>query len=500
LSFHFRKKTMSAKKQDFIINVPKRDPLKRYSITRFNQNLNVDISQWPNKEVHMRREDNRKEVLNDAIVQDYGAGSAFGQAAREEARRKKYGRQARSYNLDKQPWLLDIKESETKTKKYKSIVERTGEHADYWIFVKQGQKFFAHKVSDWYQFLPQVQHKVLDIEQAEEQFQQRNRVMNQFALKAQIQQQMKDNEEDGGKTVRASNLIIKDKDVISTDEDDEDNEDDLDEEAKKQKKRMKKPHNNPKKDKRVRVENGDEVARYESDDGDDEGREFDYMSDSGSESDRETKTVEEKQDEALVGVGDEQGLKNLIDDRDTDEDEEEDEEGITEEGKDLANKLKEQEEDGEGRNRRDTDESEDEDPDATDFTSPLLLQAKRQDDRKRPATGDVTDSAGSSQPKKIKTEKGSSQQSSSGSMAASGASAVTEREQKNMLEDQIRRLLTRRPHTTKELLSLIRPQFEKVEKTVLVNKLAEVLKVIGPKQFRKLQGKKEVLYFSLDSA
>uniref|UniRef100_A0A914YJ18 Transcription initiation factor IIF subunit alpha n=1 Tax=Panagrolaimus superbus TaxID=310955 RepID=A0A914YJ18_9BILA len=275
------------KKQEFIINVPKRDPLKRYSITRFNTNLHVDINQWPNKEVHLRREDNRREVLNDAIVQDYGAGSEYGAAAREEARRKKYGRLARSYQIDKQPWLLDIKESETKTRKYKSIVERTGEHADYWIFVKQGNKFLAHKVSEWYQFLPQVQHKVLDIEQAEEQFQQRNRVMNQFALKAQIQQQMKDSEEDGGKTVR-TNLIIKDKDVISSDEDDDnEDEEDADEEKKKQKQRTNNQKKNQKKDKKVRVENGDEVAAYESDDGDDEGREFDYMSDSGSESDYE---------------------------------------------------------------------------------------------------------------------------------------------------------------------------------------------------------------------
>jgi transcription initiation factor TFIIF subunit alpha len=276
---------MSAqKKQEFIIHVPKRDPLKRYSITRFNTNLNVDISQWPNKQVYLRREDNRKEVLNDEIVQDYGAGSEYGKAAREEARRKKYGRLARSYKIDKQPWLLDIKESETKTKKYKSIPESTGEHADYWIFVKQGNKFFAHKVSEWYQFMPQVQHKVLDIEQAEEQFQQRNRVMNQFALKAQIQQQMKDSEEDGGKTVKSSNLLIKDKDIISTDEDNDDDEEEVDEEKKNQKKRNNKQKQNQKKDKRVRVDNGDEVAAYESDDGDDEGREFDYMSDSGSES------------------------------------------------------------------------------------------------------------------------------------------------------------------------------------------------------------------------
>ena len=38
------------------------------------------------------------------------------------------------------------------------------------------------------------------------------------------------------------------------------------------------------KDKRQRVENADDVAKYEASEGEDEGREYDYMTDSGSES------------------------------------------------------------------------------------------------------------------------------------------------------------------------------------------------------------------------
>ena len=76
-----------------------------------------------------------------------------------------------------------------------------------YIHLQQGGKLMAHKVSEWHQFLPQVQHKVLDIDQAEEQFQKRSRVMNQFALKAQILQGEKEAEEDGGKIVRHSKLV-----------------------------------------------------------------------------------------------------------------------------------------------------------------------------------------------------------------------------------------------------------------------------------------------------
>ena len=49
-------------------------------------------------------------------------------------------------------------------------------------------------------------------------------------------------------------------------------------------KAKKKKNDRPRKDKRQRVENADEVMAYESDDGDDEGREFDYITDSGSDS------------------------------------------------------------------------------------------------------------------------------------------------------------------------------------------------------------------------
>ena len=264
---------------DLVVHVPEPDSTKRYSIAKFNPNLNVDILTWSQKDVRMKREDNRSHTLVNAIEQDYGEGSEYGRAAREEARRKKLGRQGKTYSIDKQPWLLNIKDPQTgKEKKYKSIVDRTGEHADYWIFVKVGaNKFNAHKINEWYQFLPQVQHKVLDIDQAEEQFQQRNRVLNQFALKAQIQQQLKDNEgEDGGKTVRGNNLLIKDE-LSSEEEMGSGNE------SGEEKPQKKKPKGKEAKDKKVRVKNGDEVAKYESEDGEDDGMEFDYMSDSGSD-------------------------------------------------------------------------------------------------------------------------------------------------------------------------------------------------------------------------
>ncbi|KAK6023970.1 hypothetical protein OSTOST_10228 [Ostertagia ostertagi] len=112
--------------------------------------------------------------------------------------------------------------------------------------------------------------------------------MNQFALKAQILSQLKTGEEDGEQLEKPTRSL-KIKDGYSSDDSDGE-EDDRNEEGEPKKKettsKKKKNHEKPKKDKRQRVENGDEVAKYESSDGEDEGREYDYMSDSGSDSEQ----------------------------------------------------------------------------------------------------------------------------------------------------------------------------------------------------------------------
>ncbi|VDM53341.1 unnamed protein product [Angiostrongylus costaricensis] len=238
----------------------------------------VDTSRWSvDSMVQMEREDNRSVALSTQSVQEYGEGTEYGKAARDEARRKKYGRQAKSYKLDNQPWNLSFIEPEG----------GAGEHADYWVFLKSGEEFLAYKVDDWHKFLPAITHKTLDIDQAEEKFLERNKVMNQFALKAQIMSQLKTGEEDGERLENPTKLL-KIKDEYSSDDSEGDEDDRNDEDGTPKRKEIgakkKKAHERPKKDKRPHVENGDEVAKYESSDGEDEGREYDYMSDSGSDS------------------------------------------------------------------------------------------------------------------------------------------------------------------------------------------------------------------------
>ncbi|EYC43714.1 hypothetical protein Y032_0483g2298 [Ancylostoma ceylanicum] len=276
-------------KCEFVVRVPRKSEHKRFSVLKFNGMDRVDTSRWSvDSMVQMEREDNKSVTLSTQAVQEYGEGSEYGKAAREEARRKKYGRQAKSYKLDNQPWHLSFIEQDGRTRKMKSIREGgAGEHADYWVFLKSGEEFLAYKVDDWHKFLPAITHKTLDIDQAEEKFLERNKVMNQFALKAQIMSQLKAGEEDGEQLEKPTRSL-KIKDGYSSSDSDGEDDDRNDEDGAPKKKdgvqKKKKAHEKPKKDKRQRVENGDEVARYESSDGEDEGREYDYMSDSGSDS------------------------------------------------------------------------------------------------------------------------------------------------------------------------------------------------------------------------
>ncbi|EJW85046.1 hypothetical protein WUBG_04042 [Wuchereria bancrofti] len=490
----------------YTVRIPKRNGSRRYSVLKFNGTLKIDPGKWATADysIRMAREDNKEQAAANEIRQDYGEGSEYGKALREEARRKKYGRQFQTYQHDNQPWVLNITDSSTKERRFRSIREGgAGEHADYWVFLKSGEEFHAYKVDEWYQFMPFSTHRTLDIDQAEERFRERNRVMNQFALKAQIQQQLKAMDEDGEQMIKTTKSL-KIKDEASSDENSDgekgDDEDDTPIGSSKPKKNSK-PAARARKDKRQRVENADEVAAYESDDGDDEGREYDYMSDSGSESDRDAVPMEQKVDEAMVAVGDETGLKKLIGDDFSDTD--------SSDMDDTTKKLLSAVEDDDGDDIKkqfiDVDErgklslkihssgSDSDDPDK-EINSAIFLPVKKtleepqSSTRKRPLENV---SLADNEAKRIKTEQTFTAPSVSPTQSTTN--------QDSLNEETVRRYLRRKPHTTKELLSKIKSKCGDMEKSEIVQKLAAILKRIEPHQFKQKHGKKEVLFFSLNN-
>ncbi|GMR36935.1 hypothetical protein PMAYCL1PPCAC_07130, partial [Pristionchus mayeri] len=464
---------------EFVVKVPELNDMKRYTVLKFNNSIKIDPTTWANAEceIKMEREENRVLTSGLPAVQEFGEGTEYGKAAREEARRKKLGRRANQYSIDKQPWRMNITEGDGKHKKLHSIREAAGTHADYWLFLKSGEEFQAYKVDDWHGFVPAITHKTLDIDEAEEEFTKRNRVMNQFALKAQIQDKMKQkeaDEEEEQKKGKKSGLMIKDE-LSSSGSEGDDEEKDEDGEEKRKKKKTKKGAK-PRKDKRVKVENSDEVAKYESEDGEDEGREYDYMTDSGTDSDRDI-PMEDKVQKELVGVAEEEGLKKLMDSDDSSEEDDDD----------PAKKLLNRKDDDDKKRRMDVEERDSSGSDSEvddldkDKLDSVILMAKK---------GGVAEGNGSSS--------GGMKRPAEDTPKGPEIKKAKEEKEEGLNEEMVRKLLRSKPYTTKELLTKIKARCGgEIAKAEMVTRLAAILKAIEPQQFKQRQGKKDVLFFSL---
>lgn len=484
--------------QQFSINVPKLSEGKRYSVMKFNLSLGVDVTAWkdPDTTISLERENNQRvfEYTN-SDQPEFGAGSEYGRAARQEQRRKKLGIAAARYSMGDQPWLLKI--GGKSERNFKGIREGgAGEHADYWIFKKSGEGMFdALPIEEWYNFMPIARYKTLGIDEAEEQFEKRNKVMNQFALKAQFGFGASKSEGDDaisrGAAGTSKQMKISDRDDFPSDDSDDGegerkvkDEDPDDPKSKKKtetedskgKGGSKKKKKSATSKRRQKNEEKDEEDRYEgegSEDGEEEGREVDYMSDSGSASDAEELSDTEKRGEEK-GVDEESGLKTLL--SDTEEDEgEEGGEGETTEGAqsqppgDGKKKGPEDEKDS-------SEESDSDDPDKAEIKSALFLQdksVKGGGGEKRPL--DQTAESSAPLAKKPKKEE--------------------ETHPSGITEEDVRRYLIRKPMSTKELISKLKPKTKHLSKEDVVKRLADIMKKLEPKKEHKdIKGKKTLLF------
>lgn len=125
-----------------------RNNKKKYSIMKFNGGLKVDFKEW--NQVKMERENNFKDFGGvGEEMPKFGAGSEFGRAAREEARRKKYVINSRKYKSEDQPWIL--KTNGKTGKKFKGIKEGgVSENAAYYIFTHgPGGDIEAFPLHEW---------------------------------------------------------------------------------------------------------------------------------------------------------------------------------------------------------------------------------------------------------------------------------------------------------------------------------------------------------------
>lgn len=486
--------------QEFNVRMPVRNAKKKYHIMKFNASLNIDPTKW--SQVRMVRENNKKEYKGwEEDQPKQGAGSEFGREQREEARRKKYGINARKYNPDAQPWLMRIG-SKKEGKQYKGIREGgVSDNTTYYVFTHAADGAFeAHPVTEWYNFTPRATYKTLNAEEAEEKFAERGKILNHFALMVNKklrpdQDQGEDDDLDGvdGKKGKKGakakkDLKISDLDdwVESGDELDSDDEkggksdDDDDDKGKKKGKDSKKKKKKSKED--VELEGFED-----SDDGDGEGREVDYMSDESSESETEM-----QENAKVKGVEADEGLSKMLDsdsseDEDEKKDEDKDKDDVDEDGKKKKKKKKDgaddkdgdSDDDGGGKGKGGKKKGGSKNSSRSVSPSPDGDQeggkekANRAEKRKA-MVDNILDPNLESASKKSRLDTFGSAPSSSGNVDAS-------------IEEDVRRYLARKQMTTTELLKKFKSKKTGLSKDELMSQLVEALRKINP-QKKKSKG------------
>ncbi|KAL8164541.1 UNVERIFIED_CONTAM: General transcription factor IIF subunit 1, partial [Gekko kuhli] len=272
--------TSSQTVTEYVVRVPK-NTSKKYNIMAFNAADKVNFATW--HQAKMERDLSNKKIYQEEELPESGAGSEFNRKLREEARRKKYGIVLKEFKLEDQPWLLKV--NGKAGRKFKGVKKGgVTENTSYYIFTQCADGAFeAFPVNNWYNFTPVAKHRTLTAEEAEEEWERRNKVLNHFSIMQQRRLKDQGDEEEEEKEKKSkkkgSELRIHDLEEdleMSTDESELSDADG--EKPAKPKKAA--PQNKKKKKKK----GSDDEAFEDSDDGDFEGQEVDYMSDGSSSS------------------------------------------------------------------------------------------------------------------------------------------------------------------------------------------------------------------------
>uniref|UniRef100_A0A6P7GYD7 Transcription initiation factor IIF subunit alpha n=1 Tax=Diabrotica virgifera virgifera TaxID=50390 RepID=A0A6P7GYD7_DIAVI len=175
----------------------------------------------------------------------------------------------------------------------------------------------AFPLQEWYKFQPIQRYKALSAEEAEMEFSKRNKHLNYFSLmlrkrlKGEEETELDEGEEKSKKSTskKEKELKISEMDEWMDSSDDESSAEEEKEDSEEADKKKKAKKVVPKKNKK---RDTDAEAFEDSDDGDGEGRELDYISDS---SDSEPENIN------LDGVAEEKALRKLLNsDEESDED------------------------------------------------------------------------------------------------------------------------------------------------------------------------------------
>ncbi|NWY22332.1 T2FA factor, partial [Aphelocoma coerulescens] len=496
--------------EGYFCTSPRNTP-KRYNIMAFNSADRVTLSTWA--QARMERDMSNKRIYAEEELPESGAGSEFHRKLREEARRKKYGIVLREFRAEDQPWLLRVN---GKTGRKFRGVKKGGvtENASYYVFTQcPDGAFEAFPVRNWYNFTPLARHRTLTAEEAEEEWERRNKVLNHFSIMQQRRlrdQDEEDEDKDKGRKApgKGGGLRIHDleEDLELSSEESEGSE--AEGERGNPEISQNLPQRGPRRRRKKGRKGSEDEALEDSDDGDFEGQEVDYMSDGSSSS------GEEDAGKAKAPKEEEEGPKGIDEASESSEESEEE-------------KPEEKEEEEEGKatptpqdkkkKRESSDESQtSEESDIDSETSSALFMAKKKTPPKRERRASGSSSRGGSRPgtptdsggtggtlraaaarleqgrrappggsepppqKRLKVEPGppsgkcTPQPHSGKSTPSSGEVQLT--------EEAVRRYLSRKPMTTKDLLKKFQTKRTGLSSDATVNALAQLLKRLDPER------------------
>lgn len=474
----------------------------------------------------MERDMSARRIYGEEEMADSAAGSEFGKKQREEARRKKYGIVTKEFKMEDQPWILKV--NGKAGKRFKGVKKGgVTENASYYIFTQcPDGAFEAFPVNGWYNFTPVAKHRTLTAEEAEEEWGRRNKVVNHFSIMLQRrlreQERGEEDEDEGEKTGkkkkkggnRGGDLRIHDlEDDMEMSSDDSNSSGGEDGESKTKAKK----DTGKGKGKKKKRKGSENEALEDSDDGDYEGLEVDYMSDDSSSEEEPEKAKQSKPEEHPKGIDEASESEEESEEEKQNEDENKEEEEEEDEKKtpvQMEKKKKKAESSGE------SDSSDDSDIEG-ETTSALFMKKRTPPKRaggrgsagssktgSRPGTPSLdpastsstlraaaskleqgkrqTQSAATESPaaKRLKMEPSTQSPAPSGKTTpqpASGKSTPSSSDVQ-LTEEAVRRYLIRKPMTTKDLLKKFQTKRTGLSNEQTVNVLAQILKRLNPER------------------
>lgn len=384
---------------------------------------------------------------------------------------------------DYQPWQIKFGSGKT-SRRFRAIKEGgVGDNASYFVFYKAKDRSDIYEVcpvDEWYNVSATQRYKTLTAEEAEEKFERRHKMFNLFS----VMKKGGENDEDGPTGSDTKNFKVSELDDWDDSGDDDRSDDDGGDDDDSKKKRKKK---------NVKKEDPDDApaeGKEDSDEGDFEQREVDYMSDTSS-SDSNLSEGDRKDNNDVRGIAEEQALRDLL----SSEEEEEDTDNPQKKSVKSSGLKRETDENGSDDSSDSDDYDVDEDkmdkmlmnkglPAQLSIIKQEVEQQQQQQQQHQPSTNAKRkispDLPTSSAPKRPCIE-------------------VPANSQEKLVEDLIKKYLSRKPMTLKNLLKDIRSKLRRMDGMTpemdgnLVNMIASIMKRLGPEK----QKINDQTYFSI---